>query len=166
MQCPSVTSTRHSREGRALPTSEAELNELFGNGEVDFAMSYDASFVAGEVRRGRFPRSARPFLIGPGALSNVSFVTIPADAAHVEGAQVVADLLLSPSLQAIKADPEVLGHPTVLDLQRLPARERERFAEARASPYLLDDQGRIRAELPAARVPEIEARWEREVLRG
>ncbi len=43
------------RRGEVLPKSEAELNELFANGEVDFAMSYDAAFVLSAVRKGQFP---------------------------------------------------------------------------------------------------------------
>jgi putative spermidine/putrescine transport system substrate-binding protein len=153
------------RGGEVLPKSEAELSELFADGQVDFAMSYDASFVLAGVRRGQFPRSARPLLLGRGALANVSFVTIPADAAHRAGAQVVANLLLSPELQAAKADPRVLGHPTVLDLDRVPAGARRRFARAASSPYLLDDYGRPRSELAADEVPRLERRWQREVLR-
>jgi len=153
------------REGEVLPKSEAELNELFANGQVDFAMSYDASFVQSAVRRGQFPRSARPFRLERGALTNVSFVTIPADAAHRAGAQVVANLLLDPELQAAKADPQVLGHPTVLDLGRLPAAAQERFAGVASSPYLLEHFGELRPELPADDVPRLERRWEREILR-
>jgi putative spermidine/putrescine transport system substrate-binding protein len=154
------------RGGEVLPKSEAELNEWFADGEVDFAMSYDASFVQAGVRRGQFPESARPFVLEDGVLANVSFVTIPADAAHRAGAQVVANLLLSPRLQAAKADPRVLGHPTVLDLDRLPRGDRARFEGAASSPYMLDDFGDVRGELPADAVPRLEARWEREVLRG
>jgi putative spermidine/putrescine transport system substrate-binding protein len=152
------------RGGEVLPKSEAELNELFANGQVDFAMSYDASFVLAAVRRGQLARSARPFLLEGGALTNVSFVTIPADAAHRAGAQVVANLLLDPRLQAAKADPRVLGHPTVLDRDRLPATAREQFARAASSPYLLADLGNVRAELPAGEVPRLEQRWQREIL--
>lgn len=151
--------------GRSFPQSEAELEELFGNGQVDIAMSYDPSFVASGVRKGQFPRSARPFLIGGGALVNDSYVTIPADAAHREGALVVANLLLEPRLQAIKADPAGLGIPTVLDLARLTEAERRLFARATNSPYLLPSFGKTLAELPAAQVGTIEQQWKREVLR-
>jgi putative spermidine/putrescine transport system substrate-binding protein len=154
------------RRGTALPKSEAELTRLFGDAQVDFAMSYDAAFVAAGVRRGQMPPSSRPFVMGDGTLQNVSFVAIPADAAHAAGAKVIADLLLDPGLQAIKADPAVLGLPTVLEVGALPARLRERFTGARDSAYLLDDLGRPREELPADRVPELERRWKRDVLGG
>ncbi len=153
------------RRGEVLPRSEAELNDLFGNGKVDFAMSYDASFVLSAVRKGQFPDTARPFLLGGGALTNVSFVTIPADAAHAAGAQVVANLLLDPRLQALKADPQVLGNPTVLTLERLRGEARRRFEDAASSPYLLASFGTPLQELPADRVATVEARWKREVLR-
>ena len=153
------------RGGRVLPKSEAELNRLFANDQVDFAMSYEPNFIATAVRRGQFPRSARPFVLSEGTLTNVSYVTIPANAAHRAGAQVVADLLLSPELQAVKADPEGLGIPSVLDMDRLPADMRRRFSELSSSPYRLDDLGRSLPELPADRIAPLEARWKREVLR-
>ncbi len=153
------------RRGRVLPKSEAELNRLFADGEVDYAMSYEPNFIATAVRRGQFPRSARPFVLSEGTLTNVSYVTIPANAAHQAGARVVADLLLSPELQLIKADPRRLGIPTVLDLDRLPDDARGRFAELSSSPYRLEDIGEPLPELPADRIAPLEARWKHEVLR-
>lgn len=152
------------RKGRTYPKSEAELSRLFGDGKVDFAMSYDAAFVASGVRKGQFPASARPFLLGAGALQNTSFVTIPANAAHRAGAEVLANLLLSPEMQAAKLDPAVLGNPTVLDLDRLGSK-RALFTAKRDSRYLLDGYGRTVAELAADRVAPLERRWKREVLR-
>lgn len=154
------------RGGRALPKSEAELNRLFGDGQVDFAMSYDPGFVLSAVRAGRFPERARPFAMDE-TLVNVSYVTIPSNAANPEGAAVVADLLLSPRLQALKADPEVLGIPTVLDLDRLDPDERALFQTALNSPHLLApaEFGTPVAELDAGEVTRLEGRYRREVLR-
>jgi putative spermidine/putrescine transport system substrate-binding protein len=153
------------RGGRSFPKSEAELDELFAGGQVDLAMSYDPSFVAGAVAKGQFPPSTRPFLLGGGALVNTSYVTIPANAAHPQAAMVVANLLLDPRLQAIKADPEVVGVPTVLDPGRLPAAQRRLLATAADSPYLLAGFGRPLPELPAGQVAPIERQWLREILR-
>ncbi len=151
--------------GASLPKSEAELNRLVGDGQVDIAMSYDPGFVLSGVRSGTLPRSIRPFALDR-TLVNTSFVTIPANAAHPEGAAVVADLLLSPRLQADKANPDVLGIPTVLDLARLDAAGRRAFAPADSSPYLLaaGELGEPLTELPAAEVTRLEERWRREVL--
>lgn len=151
--------------GRTYPGSEAELNQLFGDGQVDIAMSYDPSFVQTAVTQGGFPRSARPFVLEHGTLHNTSFVTIPANASHAEGALVVADLLLEPRLQALKADPAFLGVPTVLDLERLSGADRAAFTGAAASEYVLDGPGELLDELPVERVEALERRWQAEVLR-
>ncbi|MEZ5102752.1 MAG: ABC transporter substrate-binding protein [Thermoleophilia bacterium] len=152
------------RGGDAFPKSEAELNELFGNGEVDLAMSYDPSFVATGVARGTFPETVRPFLLEGGALVNTSFVAIPRNAGSAEGALVVANLLLDPALQAVKADPAGLGIPTVLDLGRLDEAQRAAFSASTDSPYLLSDFGKRLAELAADRIEPIERAWLAEVL--
>lgn len=152
--------------GRSLPKSEAELNRLFGDGLVDFAMSYDPGFVLSGVRTGAFADRVRPFALER-TLVNTSYVTIPANAANPEGAAVVANLLLSPELQAAKADPDVLGIPTVLDPARLRPRERAALRSAGGGPHLLDpgELGAPLAELPGGEVERLEQRWRREVLR-
>ncbi|UTI64341.1 ABC transporter substrate-binding protein [Paraconexibacter antarcticus] len=152
------------RHGTTYPKTEAELDTLFGNGQVDFAMSYDAAFVASAVRKGQFAASARPFALGERSLQNTSFVAIPANAADPAGAEVVANLLLSPRLQAAKLDPRSLGNPTVLDIGRLGA-QRRLFTQAAVNRYLLADLGQTVAEMPASAVAPLERRWTREILR-
>lgn len=154
------------REGQTFPENEAELNRLFGDGQVDLAMSYDPNFVDTAVRQGTFPESARPYVFEGGSLQNVSYVTIPANSSNVAGALVVADLLLDPELQAIKADPDGLGIPTVLDVSTLSEDRQDMFREAREDdPHQLADLGDRLEELPPDRVTEIEERWQREILR-
>jgi len=59
-------------EGKTFPKDEAELNTLFGNGQVDLA------------------------------LQNVSFLAMPANAGSVEGAMVAMNEMLSAELQSEK----------------------------------------------------------------
>ena len=148
------------QEGRTFPATEAELNELFGNGEVDLAMSYDPAFVETGVAQGRFTASTRPFVLTEGTLQNTSYVAMPANAPSRAGALVVANLLLDPLLQAIKADPAVLGVPSVLDVAALGEADQAMFTTSLASSeYLLLDYGTLVSELPADRVEAIEQRW-------
>jgi len=151
-------------EGETFPKSEAELSKLFANGEVDFAMSFDPSFIAGAVRKGEFAPTTRPFLLEGGALVNTSYVTIPADASNPEGAQVLANLLLDPRLQALKADPARLGIPSVLALNRLDSAQRRLLESTAGSPYLLDSFGETKEELPADEVAPLEDRWKLQIL--
>lgn len=154
------------RDGESFPGSEAELSELFGNGEVDIAMSYNPGFVAAGVRTGTFPDSTAAYVFDTGTLQNTSYVVLPVTAPNPAGAMVLADVLLDPRLQAVKADPDVLGVPTVLDLDRLEPADREAFAELGAdNPWVLTDFGEFVEELGADRVTAIEERWRQEVGR-
>ena len=146
-------------EGATFPADEAELNELFANGEVDIAMSYDPAFVQTAVAQGHFPETARPFVLDEGTLQNTSYVVMPATAPNPAAAMVLANLLLDPNLQAIKADPEVLGVPTVLDLDRLDEEQRALFGTVTEAQYLLADYGQLVDELDADQVEVIEQRW-------
>ena len=151
------------RGGGTYPTSEAALDQLFGDGQLDFAMSYDPSFIETAVRHGQFPPTTRPFLLGVGTLENVSFVAMPADAPHPDAARVLANLLLDADLQAQKADPGVLGVPTVLRARAFTAAQAARLTGS--SPYLLASFGLPLEELAASEVPRLDGRWKREVLR-
>lgn len=151
------------RDGESFPGSEAELSELFGNGEVDLAMSYNPGFVSNGVRTGTFADTVRPFVFDTGTLQNTSYVVLPVTAPNPAGAMVLANLLLEPELQAIKADPDVLGVPTVLATEELSPDQRELFADVASGPYTLADFGDFIEELGADRVTEIEERWRQEI---
>lgn len=152
------------RDGETFPGSEAELSQLFSDGQVDLAMSYDPTFVATGVHRGAFPQSVRPFTFTSGTLQNTSYVAIPRNAAHTAGALVVADLLLSPRLQAVMGDPSVWGMPTVLDPDRLDEPQRGALTAA-TGPHIPADLDPPIAELGVDRVEPINQRWRREVAR-
>lgn len=152
------------RDGESFPASEAELSELFGNGEVDIAMSYNPGFVAAGVRTGTFADTTRPYVFDTGTLQNTSYVVLPVTAPNPAGAMVLANLLLDPMLQAAKADPDVLGVPSVLDLDRLEAADRKLFdALGDDNPYTLTEFGDFIEELGADRVSAIESRWLEEI---
>ncbi|MBA3806950.1 MAG: extracellular solute-binding protein [Solirubrobacterales bacterium] len=152
--------------GRVFPTSIDELDQLFANNQVAFDMSYNANFLDLAVKTDKFPSTVRPFLIGGGALENTSYVTIPANAADTAGAEVVANLLLSPKLQADLANPAILGMPSVLDGSKLPAASAvSREHSTATDPYLLASLGEPLTELPASQDEPIEKAWTRMVLR-
>ena len=150
--------------GQTHPQDETELDRLFATGEIDLTMSYNPNFVDAGVRTGRFADTVRPYVFEGGTLQNVSFVAIPANAAHRAGAQVVADLLLSPAAQAAKL--ARAGVPTVLDVSLLDASERLLFdTPTGESAHMLDSFGAPLEELPAAEVTRLDQRWLREVAR-
>ena len=76
------------------------------------------------------------------------------------GAQVVANFLLSPAAQARKADIDVWGDPTVLDVARLPALDRARFQSA-SRPGQVAVTAPVLSEPHASWVDALEKEWTR-----
>lgn len=117
------------RGGRAFPQSVAEVRRLFGDGEIDLALTFNPSDAAAAIRKGLLPPTVAITAFSGGTLGNVHFVAIPHNAGDKAGALVVANFLLSPEAQARKANPDVWGDPTVLDIAALPDAAREAFPE-------------------------------------
>ncbi|MFT7598443.1 MAG: putative spermidine/putrescine transport system substrate-binding protein [Acidimicrobiales bacterium] len=138
--------------GQTYPADENELNQLFGNGEVDIAMSYNPNFVHVKVEQGLFASTSRPFIFESGTLQNVSFLAIASNAGSSAAAMVVVNEMLDPELQALKL--ELVGVPAVVDIS----------TEVLGSDYRLTDFGTPLAELPATEVPRIDERWRQDVL--
>jgi len=124
------------REGRAFPENESVQAQLLADGEVDVAMFFDPAAPAALIEQGVLPESVRVFTPEGGTIGNVSFVAIPFNAAHRAGAEVVANFLLDPMVQAHMQDISVLGSYSVLDLARLDDDARAAFAALPTAPAL------------------------------
>jgi putative thiamine transport system substrate-binding protein len=125
------------RGGAAYPASGQALHQLLDDGEVDFSMAFNPAEASSLIREGRLPETVRSFVFAGGSIANTHFVAIPFNAAHKEGAMVVADFLLSPEAQAKKQDIAHWGDPTVLDLAALDSADRARFAGLELGPATL-----------------------------
>jgi putative thiamine transport system substrate-binding protein len=115
------------RQGEGYPASGPALHQLLDDGEVDFSMAFNPAEASAAIEAGRLPETVRSFILEAGTIGNTHFVAIPFNAAHKEGAMVVANFLMSPEAQARKQDPTVWGDFTVLDVAGLDATDRERF---------------------------------------
>ncbi|TDF35454.1 ABC transporter substrate-binding protein [Alteromonadaceae bacterium M269] len=107
------------REGRTLPTNSLALKQLLADGEVDFSLSFNPADGISGVLSGQLAESVKTYTMKTGALSNGHFVAIPQNASAKEGAMVIANFLLSPAAQAKKADIEVWGDMSALDIDNL-----------------------------------------------
>lgn len=115
------------RSGTDFPASGPAQERLLGDGEIDLAVSFNPAAAAVASRNGRLPDTARVYVLDKGTIGNTSFVAIPYNAAHKEGAMVVANLLLAPEVQARAQDPKTMGNFTVLDLAKLTREQRQSF---------------------------------------
>jgi putative spermidine/putrescine transport system substrate-binding protein len=156
------------QEGRTYPRDLAALDTLFERGAVDINMSYTQTNVQSRIDSGRYPSTARSFLMEEGSLFNTHFTAIPFNAPNKPGAMVLANLLLSVELQYSKNLPANWGDFTVLDMKKLPEEWRARFealelGEATLPLKLLEE--RAVPEVSPAYVEALELGWEANVLK-
>ena len=115
------------RQGRAYPANEPALAQLLADGEVDIGFAFNPGRASAAIADGELQDSVRTFVFDGGTLANASYLSIPYNAANIEAALVLANLILDPEIQARAQDPDVLGFQTVLGMDRLDAEDRARF---------------------------------------
>ena len=149
------------RGGETFPENESIQARLLNDGEIDITMSFDPSYAAAAINLGLLPDTVRVFVPEGGTLGNISFMAIPYNAAHVEGAQVVADFLLSPEAQAHMQNIDNLGAFSVLDPALMDAEAAAFFADLPPSPALpkLADLGPTLLEPHASWMTAIAEDW-------
>jgi putative thiamine transport system substrate-binding protein len=151
------------RNGRQFPENGPAQRQLLGDGEIDMMIAFNPAEAAVAIRSGTLPDTVRTLTLANGSIGNTSFVAIPFNAANPEGAMVVANFLLEPATQAYAQDIDHLGNFTVLDLAKLPAKERRRFDDS-ARPPALPTNADLGAALPEPHpswMTRIVAEWER-----
>ena len=138
------------RAGRQFPLNAEAMRQMLADGELLLALTFNPNDAANEIAAKRLPASIVSYQFEIGTIGNTHFVAIPVNASASDGAQVVANFLLSPEAQARKADIAVWGDPTVLALERLSPVDLARFA---AKPL----PGQVSRSAPA--LPEPHGSW-------
>lgn len=107
------------RAGKTFPTTPSEMDRMLGDGELVMSMTFNPLHARNRILNGQLPASVYTFGFADGMIGNVHFVAIPRDAAHPDGAMVVANFLLSPAAQTRKSDVSEWGDPSILDTGKL-----------------------------------------------
>ena len=156
------------RGGRQFPENGPATRNLLNDGEIDLMVSFNPAEAATGIAAGLLLGSARAYVLDGGTIGNASFVAIPTNASAPEGAQVVADFLLSPEAQARGQDVAGMGSPTVLDLARLQPADRARFDALPhgAGTLTAAELGRPLPEPHPSWMTRITAEWERRTSGG
>ena len=118
------------RSGKQFPQNSAAVRQMMADGELLLALTFNPNEAANEIAAKRLADSVYSFQLAGGTVGNTHFLAIPINARAKEGAQVVANFLLSAPAQARKADITHWGDPTVLAMEKLPAAERALFSAA------------------------------------
>lgn len=142
------------REGESYPATQAQLDNLYADGEVWMTMGYHPTKAAGEIEKGNFAESSDSFVIEEGTISNTHFLAVPFNAPQKEAALIAANFLLSFEAQYDKMIPAKWGDFTVLDTDKLSGDQQQKFAELDLGEATLSVE-----ELESHRVPEIPAKW-------
>jgi putative thiamine transport system substrate-binding protein len=155
------------RAGREFPETGPALRQLMNDGAIDIHMAFDPAEAAVSIANQSLPAGARSFVMTKGTIGNTSFVAVPYNAAHKEGALVVADFLLEPATQARAQDLAWGGNLTVLDLGKLSAAQRGLFAPKAGLPGLptQEELGTPLLEPHPSWMTRISAEWEKRYSR-
>jgi len=148
------------RQGRQFPASNTAMRQMMADGELLVTLTFNPNEAANEIAAKRLPESVVSWQHAGGTIANTHFVAIPFDSGAKEGAQVLADFLLSPIAQARKADIAIWGDPTVLAVDKLPAAERALFTQGLA-PGMVTQAAPALPEPHASWVEAIEREWAR-----
>ena len=155
------------RQAQVFPENEPALGQLLADGEIGISFAFNPGRASAEIAAGTLPDTIRTFVLEGGTIGNASFVAIPFNAAHKEGAMVVADFLLEPETQARAQDIRRLGTANVLDTGKLSPEQRRLFEELPGHPALpaQSELGAIHLEPHASWMTRIAAEWSRRTAR-
>ncbi len=149
------------RAAKAFPANEPALGQLLADTETDISFAFNPGRASAEIAAGNLADTIRTFVLEGGTIGNASFVAIPFNAAHQAGAQVIANLILDPQVQARAQDPAILGFQTVLNIAALSDEDKARFDALSLGVATLSpaDLGPVLLEPHASWMTRIAADW-------
>ncbi|MBU1174555.1 MAG: ABC transporter substrate-binding protein [Alphaproteobacteria bacterium] len=156
------------RSGRVFAADTTQLKTLFGDREIDIAMTFNPGEASSAIHDGLVPDTVRSFVMDYGTIGNAHFLAIPFNASAKAGAMVVANFLLSPEAQVKKADEAVWGDPTVLAYEKLAPEDQALFDALDNGPATLgpDALGKALSEPDPSWTEMLEAEWQRRYVGG
>ncbi|MDK9711315.1 ABC transporter substrate-binding protein [Acidaminobacter sp.] len=150
------------REGTVYPSSQAQLDELFKNNEVDFTIGFELGKTAGQVAAGAYPETAEAYVFDTGTIGNAHYLAVPFNAPQKAAALLTINALQSPELQLEKFKPAVWGDMPAFDAAALSEEEQAalKAIEAEVFPMPLEALAERRLpELKAVYIDWIEMLW-------
>lgn len=105
--------------GETYPATQAQLDELFRNGEIDVTMGFEIGKTAGLVASGVYPDTVSTFVFDTGTIGNSHYLAIPYNAPEKAAALLVIDYLQSPEAQVEKMKSDVWGDMPGFDVEKV-----------------------------------------------
>ena len=146
------------RSGKQFPANAATIRQMMADGELSLALTFNPNEAANEIAAGRLAASVASYQFDGGTIGNTHFLAIPFNSKVKEGAQIVANFLLSPAAQARKADIKVWGDSTVLSPAKMSTQDAALFTGSRA-PGQVEKFAPVIPEPHGSWVDPIEKEW-------
>ena len=149
------------REGKTFPANNMLMTPMLDDGEILLSMNFNPSYASSAIVSGELPETVRTYVHDNGTLGNTHFLAIPFNSSTTAAARVVINFLLSPEAQALKANPDAWGDPTVLSMDRLTVEQRKLFNDLPMGPATLssDALGRTLPEPHGSWTVALEQAW-------
>ncbi|MDW7660958.1 MAG: ABC transporter substrate-binding protein [Bacillota bacterium] len=141
-------------KGESYPASQAQLDELFKNGEIEMTMGFEMGKTAGLIASKVYPETVDTFVFDTGTLGNSHYLAIPFNSPEQAAALLVIDYLQSPEAQLEKMKSEVWGDMPAFDVNRLSEAQKNELASMENSPGSLSID-----ELTGNRLPEMKSQY-------
>lgn len=151
------------RKGSVFTSGAPQMKQLLNDGEIFISMSFNPNDASNAIANGELPESVRSYVHDQGTIGNTHFVAIPFNSDAKEGSMVFANFLISAEAQIRKANPDIWGDPTVLNVNSLPDKDQQAFKSIPLGEATLTakELGMVILEPDASWVQALEREWQR-----
>lgn len=142
------------QEGSTYPASQAQMDDLFKNGEIAMTMGFEVGKTAGLIAAGVYPDTVKSYVFDTGTIGNAHYLAVPYNAPEKAAALLLIDFLQSPSAQIEKMNPDIWGDMPAFDVSKVSEADQEALAA------LDGGKGSVGLkELTEKRLPEMQAKY-------
>lgn len=152
-------------EGKTFPSTLAQMDNMFADGELLMTLSYEPYSVALNIENGTYTQTTQSFIFDKGTIGNTNFIAIAENSPNKQAALVVINEILSPQMQASKYE-KVKLLPAI-DYPLLNSDEKVLFDSVKIGKGIVSQDELLSKqlpEIPAKFVPIIEEIWLEEVV--
>lgn len=155
------------RSGKTYPQNITLLDNMYADGEVDFAMSYSPFHAASRVKSKEWASDTKTFILGEKSLGNTHYLSIATNSANKEASLVFINEVISVAAQLNKYNPNGWGDFPVFSINKLSDEDKSAFKAVEMPSSVLGYEsfdGNSTGELHASIDPIIAELWKTNVL--
>ncbi|MGB3367983.1 MAG: extracellular solute-binding protein [Acidaminobacteraceae bacterium] len=133
-----------------LPKNQDEIDEMFYNTSILFAMTYESDHASTMSKKELYPFGAKSFVFDGGTTGDAFYGAIPFNSNNKSGAIIVLNEMISPEAQKYKYDPKKWGNLPAVDTTKM------EVADAKiVNSITLKRSDMKQEELLSKRIPEV-----------